>query len=153
MRLLYRQARTNLWGFMKLVAIASFITSSILAAAILSPATCLAQRDPEAAARQAEIDADEARSKIEDLQAEQVAAGDVQNETTAEMSARDNQIQEYENYQGKPEQIKKTGERVKARRMMVKAGKAAKGDGKEQTLEAYGKYILPEIAALTQATK
>jgi hypothetical protein len=26
-------------------------------------------------------------------------------------------------------------------------------DGKEQTLEAYGKHILPEIAALTQAKK
>ena len=32
-----------------------------------------------------------------------------------------NYSKEYENYQGKPEQIKKTGERVKARRMMVKA--------------------------------
>ena len=42
-----------------------------------------------------------------------------------------NYAKEYENYQGKPEQIKKTGERVKARRMMVKAGKAAKGDGKD----------------------
>jgi hypothetical protein len=38
---------------------------------------------------------------------------------------------EYENYQGKPEQIKKTAERVKARRMMVKAGLAHKGDGKD----------------------
>jgi len=42
-----------------------------------------------------------------------------------------NYAKEYENYQGKPEQIKKTGERVKARRMMVKAGKATKGDGKD----------------------
>lgn len=42
-----------------------------------------------------------------------------------------NYAKEYENYQGKPEQIKKTAERVKARRMMVKAGKAAKGDGKD----------------------
>ena len=42
-----------------------------------------------------------------------------------------NYAKEYENYQGKSEQIKKTGERVKARRMMVKAGKAAKGDGKD----------------------
>jgi hypothetical protein len=96
---------------MKLVAIASFITSSILAAAILSPATCLAQRDPEAAARQAEIDADEARSKIEDLQAEQVAAGDVQNETTAEMSARDNQIQEYEDQENDAERRLRNAER------------------------------------------
>jgi hypothetical protein len=42
-----------------------------------------------------------------------------------------NYAKEYANYQGTPEQIKKTGERVKARRMMVKAGKAAKGDGKD----------------------
>jgi len=42
-----------------------------------------------------------------------------------------NYAKEYANYQGKPEQIAKTGERVKARRMMVKAGKASKGDGKD----------------------
>ena len=36
---------------------------------------------------------------------------------------------EYANYQGKPEQIKKRGERVKARRMMEKTGAAKKGDG------------------------
>lgn len=42
-----------------------------------------------------------------------------------------NYAKEYANYQGKPEQIKKTAERVKARRMMVKAGKASKGDGKD----------------------
>lgn len=46
------------------------------------------------------------------------------------MSKR-NYALEYKNYQGKPAQIKKTAERVKARRMMVKAGKAAKGDGKD----------------------
>jgi hypothetical protein len=38
---------------------------------------------------------------------------------------------EYANYQGKPEQIKKRGERVKARRMMEKTGAATKGDGKD----------------------
>lgn len=36
---------------------------------------------------------------------------------------------EYDNYQGKPEQIKKRAERVKARRMMEKTGAAKKGDG------------------------
>lgn len=36
---------------------------------------------------------------------------------------------EYENYQGKPEQIKKRASRNKARAEMVKAGKAKKGDG------------------------
>jgi hypothetical protein len=38
---------------------------------------------------------------------------------------------EYDNYQGKPEQIKKRGERVKARRMMEKTGAVTKGDGKD----------------------
>jgi hypothetical protein len=38
---------------------------------------------------------------------------------------------EYDNYQGKPDQIKKRAERVKARRMMEKTGAAAKGDGKD----------------------
>lgn len=36
---------------------------------------------------------------------------------------------EYDNYQGKPEQIKKRAERVKARRLMEKKGAAHKGDG------------------------
>jgi len=38
---------------------------------------------------------------------------------------------EYDNYQGTPEQIKKRGERVKARRMMEKTGAVTKGDGKD----------------------
>lgn len=38
---------------------------------------------------------------------------------------------EYELFQGKPEQIKLRAERVKARRMMEKAGLAHKGDGKD----------------------
>ena len=38
---------------------------------------------------------------------------------------------EYAEYQGKPEQIKKRAERVKARRMMEKTGSATKGDGKD----------------------
>lgn len=36
---------------------------------------------------------------------------------------------EYENYQGKPEQIKRRASRNAARSAMVKAGKARKGDG------------------------
>ena len=40
-----------------------------------------------------------------------------------------NYKKEYENYQGKPEQIKRRDSRNKARAMMVKAGKAHKGDG------------------------
>jgi hypothetical protein len=38
---------------------------------------------------------------------------------------------EYDNYQGKPEQIKNRAERVKARRMMEKTGAVTKGDGKD----------------------
>ena len=38
---------------------------------------------------------------------------------------------EYENYHGKPEQIKKRAERGKARRIMEKTGAATKGDGKD----------------------
>jgi len=42
-----------------------------------------------------------------------------------------NYRKEYDNYQGKPEQIKNRAERVKARRMMEKTGAAHKGDGKD----------------------
>lgn len=38
---------------------------------------------------------------------------------------------EYENYQGKPEQIKRRASRNAARAAMAKAGKVTKGDGKD----------------------
>ena len=38
---------------------------------------------------------------------------------------------EYETYQGKPDQIKKRAKRNAARRAMAKAGKVSKGDGKD----------------------
>ena len=38
---------------------------------------------------------------------------------------------EYENYQGKPEQIKRRASRNAARATMAKAGKVTKGDGKD----------------------
>jgi hypothetical protein len=38
---------------------------------------------------------------------------------------------EYQNYHAQPEQIKKRGQRVKARRMLEKEGAVAKGDGKD----------------------
>lgn len=38
---------------------------------------------------------------------------------------------EYDKYQGTPEQIKKRAQRNAARAKMVKAGKAKKGDGKD----------------------
>lgn len=42
-----------------------------------------------------------------------------------------NYRKEYDNYQGKPEQIKKRAARVKARRMMEAEGAVHKGDGKD----------------------
>jgi hypothetical protein len=38
---------------------------------------------------------------------------------------------EYENFHGKPEEIKKRAERVKARRMLEKTGAVTKGDNKD----------------------
>jgi hypothetical protein len=38
---------------------------------------------------------------------------------------------EYADFHGKPEQIKRRAERVKARRIMEKTGAAHKGDGKD----------------------
>ena len=38
---------------------------------------------------------------------------------------------EYDNFHGKPEEVKKRAERVKARRMMEKTGAVTKGDGKD----------------------
>ncbi len=38
---------------------------------------------------------------------------------------------EYNNYHGKPDQIKKRASRVQARRDMEKTGKVSKGDGKD----------------------
>ncbi len=45
------------------------------------------------------------------------------------MATKRNYQQEYADFHGKPEQIAKRAERVKARRIMEKAGKAKKGDG------------------------
>lgn len=42
-----------------------------------------------------------------------------------------NYRKEYDEYHGKPEQIKNRAERVKARRMMEKTGAVSKGDGKD----------------------
>ncbi len=38
---------------------------------------------------------------------------------------------EYKNYQGTPEQIKRRSSRNKARRLMIKEGKAKVGDGRD----------------------
>ena len=39
--------------------------------------------------------------------------------------------QEYNEFHGKPEQVKKRAQRVKARRMLEKEGAVTKGDGKD----------------------
>jgi hypothetical protein len=47
----------------------------------------------------------------------------------AQDPSKRNYKKEYQEYQGTPEQIAKRSSRNKARRAMVKAGKAKKGDG------------------------
>ena len=47
------------------------------------------------------------------------------------MAKQRNYRKEYDNYQGKPEQIKNRAERNKARAEMAEAGKVRKGDGKD----------------------
>lgn len=42
-----------------------------------------------------------------------------------------NYKKEYENYQGKPEQIKNRTKRNAARAKLIKAGRVSKGDGKD----------------------
>jgi hypothetical protein len=49
----------------------------------------------------------------------------------AQPSSKRDYKQEYKEFHGKPEQIAKRGERVKARRIMEKEGAAHKGDGKD----------------------
>ena len=61
----------------------------------------------------------------------------------AQPSSKRDYKQEYKDFHGKPEQIAKRAERVKARRIMEKEGAAHKGDGKEadhiKPLKAGGK--------------
>ena len=47
--------------------------------------------------------------------------------------AKRNYRKEYDNYQGKPEQIKNRAKRNAARREAMKAGKVKKGDGNDVT--------------------
>jgi hypothetical protein len=49
----------------------------------------------------------------------------------SQLASKRNYKQEYADFHGKPEQIKKRAERVKARRIMEKEGAAHKGDGKD----------------------
>ena len=79
-----RMERTSVKRFMALV----------MFVAICAPLSCHAQRDPEAAARQARIDRDTAEAKAEELQREQAIAADVQIDNTQEMAARREEIAE-----------------------------------------------------------
>lgn len=47
------------------------------------------------------------------------------------MATKRDYAKEYRDFHGKPEQIKKRAERVKARRIMEKEGAVTKGDGKD----------------------
>lgn len=47
------------------------------------------------------------------------------------MAKKRDYAKEYRDYQGTPEQIKRRAGRNKARRLMIKAGKVRKGDGKD----------------------
>jgi len=78
--------------------------------------TCHAQKDPEAAARQAQIDADEARSKIQDLEQDQQNFADVQNQNTIEMAARDGQIGELREELADDEQRRLVAEQAERQR-------------------------------------
>lgn len=63
---------------------------------------------------------------------------------------------EYDNYGGKPEQIKKRAQRVKARRMMEKAGRVSKGDGMDvdhsTPLSKGGGTTLSNLRAVPKST-
>lgn len=72
----------------------AFLCAAAAIVSFASPSYSYAQKDPEAAARQAQIDADESRSKIRELQQDQASAASVQDETTVEMAARSEQIGE-----------------------------------------------------------
>lgn len=90
----------------------AFLTVLGACAVCLVPGHCFAQKDPEAAARQAQIDADLAQSKIENLEREQVGAAAVESESSTEMLARQRQIDQLES------------EEVRAERRRIEADKA-----------------------------
>lgn len=81
------------------------VLSTVLCACVVCaiPANCFAQKDPEAAARQAQIDADLAQSKIENLEREQVGAAAVESESSTEMLAREQQIDQLESVEARAE--------------------------------------------------
>jgi len=90
----------------------AFVFIAVAILSVVAPSTLYAQQDPETAARQAEIDADEARSKIQELAQDQAAAASVQNETTTEMAARSEQIGEAEDDLDDAERRRRDAERA-----------------------------------------
>ena len=78
-----------------------------------SASYCVAQgKDPEAVARQAQIDADLAKSKIERLEEDQISAGVVQDEATAETNARNREIDSAEEEEAQAERRRIAAERA-----------------------------------------
>jgi hypothetical protein len=61
---------------------------------VWSPRACHAERDPEAAARQAKIDEGLAEDKVRELQRDQAIAADVQIDNSSEIAARGKEIAE-----------------------------------------------------------
>ena len=84
------------------MSVKSFVALVALVA-VAAPLTCQAQRDPEAAARQARIDRDAAEAKVEELQREQAIAADVQIDNTDEMIARQRAIAELQTQENRDE--------------------------------------------------
>lgn len=64
-----------------------------------------------------------------------------------------NYKKEYENYQGKPEQIKNRSQRNQARQAMEDKGKVRKGDGKDvdhrKPISKGGTNVMSNLRALT----
>jgi septal ring factor EnvC (AmiA/AmiB activator) len=100
---------------MNIIRIAYLLTA-VCSCVVFASTTCHAQKDPEAAARQAQIDADEARSKIQDLEEQQAGFADVQNQTTVEMAARDAQIGELRDELGEDERRRVVAEEAERQR-------------------------------------
>ena len=62
----------------------------------------------------------------------------------SQLASKRNYKKEYADFHGKPEQVKKRAERVKARRIMEKEGAAHKGDGDESVqVRAYDEDCIP----------
>lgn len=70
----------------------NILTTLVAIVFVCAPLTCHAEKDPEAAARQARIDEDMAEAKVQELQRDQAIAADVQIDNSDEMAARQREI-------------------------------------------------------------